>query len=49
MKSLTVSAEGNPLGVKVTDALNNKASVVQTDYFTSNGVIHVVDKLLLPQ
>lgn len=32
----------------ITDALNNTATIVSTDVFTSNGVIHVIDKVILP-
>lgn len=35
-------------GVTITDAQGNTAQVVQTDIVTSNGVIHVIDTVLLP-
>lgn len=40
-QSITVSAEG---GVKVDDA-----NVVQTDIEADNGVIHVIDKVIMPK
>ncbi len=46
-KSLTVAA-GAPGAVTVADGTAVKANVVATDYFTSNGVIHAVDKVLIP-
>ncbi len=47
-KSLTVAASGAPGAVTVADGTAVKANVVATDYFTSNGVIHAVDKVLIP-
>jgi uncharacterized surface protein with fasciclin (FAS1) repeats len=47
-KSVTVSAEGTPVGVKVADSTTTKASVVITNLFTANGIIHAVDKVLIP-
>jgi transforming growth factor-beta-induced protein len=35
-------------GVKLTDAALNQASVVSADVAASNGVIHVIDKVLVP-
>lgn len=32
----------------ITDAQGRKSNIVATDVFTSNGVIHVVDKVILP-
>ena len=32
----------------ITDARGNKAKIVSTDVFTANGVIHVIDKVILP-
>ena len=32
----------------ITDAQANTAQIVATDVFTSNGVIHVIDKVILP-
>lgn len=43
---LTVKADAN--GVTVTDAQGNVANVAIADVMQSNGVIHVVDKVLLP-
>jgi len=45
-KSLTVAAGVG--AVTVADGTAVKANVVATDYFTSNGVIHAVDKVLIP-
>lgn len=45
--SLTASAEGGK--VIVTDENGGKATVVAADLMQSNGVIHVVDKVLLPK
>jgi hypothetical protein len=47
-KSVTVSAEGTPVGVKVADSTMTKANVVITNLFTANGIIHAVDKVLIP-
>ncbi len=44
--ALTVTAAAG--GVTVTDALGNTATVVEADAEATNGVIHVVDRLLLP-
>ena len=33
----------------ITDSRSRQSSIVATDVFTSNGVIHVVDKVLLPR
>ncbi len=41
--SITVDAS---LGI--TDERSRKAKIVATDTLTSNGVIHVIDKVLLP-
>jgi uncharacterized surface protein with fasciclin (FAS1) repeats len=41
----TVSTDG---GVKITDGQGNVANVVKTDIEASNGVIHVIDTVLLP-
>lgn len=43
--ALSVSADG---GVTVTDALLTSASVTRADVDASNGVIHAVDKVLVP-
>lgn len=34
--------------LKITDQKQRATSIVATDVFTSNGVIHVVDRVLLP-
>lgn len=47
-KTLEVNAEGTPKGVTVKDSTTTKANVVGTNLFTGNGVIHVVDKVLIP-
>jgi Secreted and surface protein containing fasciclin-like repeats len=35
-------------GVKITDANNRVSNVIATDVQCSNGVIHAIDKVLLP-
>jgi uncharacterized surface protein with fasciclin (FAS1) repeats len=35
-------------GLEITDARNRTSKIVGTDTLTSNGVIHVIDKVLLP-
>ena len=45
------SVEGAPIAIAVKDGkvyLNDAAQVVKTDILASNGVIHVIDKVLLP-
>ncbi|MEN1784176.1 MAG: fasciclin domain-containing protein [Bacteroidota bacterium] len=44
--SLGVSTDG---GVSFTDALGESASVAIADVVTTNGVVHVIDKVLIPQ
>jgi uncharacterized surface protein with fasciclin (FAS1) repeats len=39
---------GDDGSVTLTDATGNEVGVVQTDIITSNGVIHVIDGVLLP-
>ena len=39
---------GDDGSVSITDAAGNEVGVVQTDIRTSNGVIHVLDGVLLP-
>jgi uncharacterized surface protein with fasciclin (FAS1) repeats len=34
--------------VKITDGQGNQANVIKTDIDASNGIIHVVDSVLLP-
>ena len=45
------TVEGSELNIKVADGKVrvNDANVVKTDILTSNGLIHVVDTVLLPQ
>ncbi|WP_022834903.1 fasciclin domain-containing protein [Salisaeta longa] len=48
-----MTVQGQPLGIMVQDGTvylqgKNKAQVVTTDIQTSNGVIHVIDTVLLP-
>jgi uncharacterized surface protein with fasciclin (FAS1) repeats len=45
------SVEGAPITIAVKDGkvyLNDSAQVVTTDVMASNGVIHVIDKVILP-
>ncbi|MEM9076659.1 MAG: fasciclin domain-containing protein [Bacteroidota bacterium] len=44
--SVTVSTDG---GVFIQDATDVPARVVQADVETTNGVVHIIDKVLLPQ
>ena len=46
--TVTVTAEGTPKQVKVADSTATKATVIEVNYFASNGVIHVIDKVLIP-
>ena len=45
--TLTASMEGKD--VILTDEMGGKAKVTQADVYQSNGVIHVVDKVLMPK
>ncbi|HYM86445.1 MAG TPA: fasciclin domain-containing protein [Pseudoxanthomonas sp.] len=45
-QALTAKAVGN--GITLTDAKGNVATVTTADVYQSNGVIHVVDKVLMP-
>ena len=45
----TLTAKASGLGVTVTDEQGGVANVTIADVYQSNGVIHVVDKVLLPQ
>jgi len=44
--TFTVGVDGD--AVTLTDAQGNTVNVVQTDIVTSNGVIHVIDAVLMP-
>jgi uncharacterized surface protein with fasciclin (FAS1) repeats len=44
--TLTATLDGG--NVILTDAAGNKATVTQTDVDASNGVVHVIDKVLMP-
>ncbi len=44
--SLTVSTAN---GVSFTDAAGESATVTQADVQTSNGIVHIIDKVLIPQ
>jgi uncharacterized surface protein with fasciclin (FAS1) repeats len=35
--------------LKITDQANRKAGIVATDVAASNGVVHVIDKVILPK
>ena len=45
-ENITVSIDGG--NVILTDAKGNKSKVIKTDIVASNGVIHVIDTVLLP-
>ena len=45
-ETLTVSLAG---GASFTDAAGESASVITADVTTSNGVVHIIDKILIPQ
>jgi uncharacterized surface protein with fasciclin (FAS1) repeats len=45
----TLIAKANGMGVTVTDEKGGTANVTIADVYQSNGVIHVVDKVLLPK
>jgi uncharacterized surface protein with fasciclin (FAS1) repeats len=42
----TVALDGG--GVEITDGQGNQATVIETDIDASNGVVHVIDSVLLP-
>jgi len=45
------SVEGSPIAISVKDGmvyLNGRAKVVTPDVMASNGVIHVIDQVILP-
>jgi uncharacterized surface protein with fasciclin (FAS1) repeats len=45
-ENLTVSLEG---GVTFTDAAGEAATVTTADVVTENGIVHIIDKVLIPQ
>jgi uncharacterized surface protein with fasciclin (FAS1) repeats len=45
----TLTAKASNMGVTVTDEKGGAANVTIADVYQSNGVIHVVDKVLLPK
>jgi uncharacterized surface protein with fasciclin (FAS1) repeats len=45
-KTFTIQAPAS--GVTITDGRNRVANIIATDVLTSNGVIHVIDKVILP-
>jgi uncharacterized surface protein with fasciclin (FAS1) repeats len=45
-EALIAKAAGN--GITITDAKGNVATITTADVYQSNGVIHVVDKVLMP-
>lgn len=45
-ENLTVSLEG---GVSFTDAAGESANVTTADVLATNGVVHIIDKVLIPQ
>ena len=45
-EDLTVTLEGD--AVVLTDASGNKATIVETDIDATNGVVHVIDAVLVP-
>lgn len=45
-ETLTVSLEG---GVSFTDAAGEAANVTNADVLATNGVVHIIDKILIPQ
>jgi len=51
-KTADTALEGNPLNISVKDGkvfLNENTEVIITDIETANGVIHVIDTVLLPE
>ncbi|MGZ8631749.1 MAG: fasciclin domain-containing protein [Actinomycetota bacterium] len=44
----TFTIEATAAGVNITDAQGNTANVTSTDIVASNGVIHVIDAVVLP-
>jgi len=51
-KTADTAAEGNAINISVKDGkvfLNENVEVIITDITTTNGVIHVIDTVLLPE
>lgn len=46
-RPLVLVSSGSPPRVTLTDGMGGQASVTQTDLFTANGVIHVIDRVLV--
>jgi uncharacterized surface protein with fasciclin (FAS1) repeats len=44
----TFVVQATQTGVAITDGRNRISNIVKTDVLNSNGVIHVIDKVLLP-
>jgi uncharacterized surface protein with fasciclin (FAS1) repeats len=44
--TFTVNARGNAL--VITDARHRDATIAATDVFATNGVVHVLDRVILP-
>jgi transforming growth factor-beta-induced protein len=47
-ETIAVAAEGSPRGVTIADSTATKAKVTVTNLFAANGVIHIIDKVLIP-
>jgi transforming growth factor-beta-induced protein len=45
---LVLQSSGSPPRITLLDRSGEEASVIQVDLFTSNGVIHVIDRVLVP-
>ncbi len=48
-KTSLTTVQGGELMVKTSPAMINDANITSTDIMASNGVIHVIDKVLLPK
>lgn len=44
----TFTVDASDMGVSITDGQGNEVDVITTDIVTSNGVIHVIDGVVLP-
>ena len=46
----SVTSEGSELEISITDsgAKVNDASVISSDILATNGVVHIVDKVIMP-